>query len=186
MSEITKLIVLLNNFDSDVGFLKMDNRTDLRRTSEKELKKLRKLALQNYSRTRFFTPKVKYVLETRIREDELSPEQFEDWQYIREIILALRLLHDGDVNAICSFWLEEDRITGLTYSEHSQLFDENPYFLKKEETESFKKLWKAIQKIEDYKAYLTFPSEQFTKGFEKRAAGFDSEASVDYAIALES
>lgn len=186
MSEITKLIVLLNNFDSDVEFLKMDNRTDLRRTSEKELKKLRKLALQNHSRIGFFTPKVKYVIETRIREDELSPEQLEDWQYIHEIILALRLLHEGDVNAICSFWLEGDRITGLSYPELSQLFDENPYFLKKEETASFKRLWKAIQKIEDDKAYLTFPLEQFTKAFEKRAVGFDSEASVDYAIALES
>jgi hypothetical protein len=90
------------------------------------------------------------------------------------------------VNAICSFWLQGDRITGLSYPEHSQLFDENPYFLKKEETVSFKRLWKAIQKIEDDKAYLTFPLEQFTKAFEKRAAGFDSEATVDYAIALES
>jgi hypothetical protein len=72
MSEISKLIVLLNNFDSDVEFLEMDNKTDLRRTSEKELRKLAKLALQNHSRIGFFTPKVKYVIETRIREDELS------------------------------------------------------------------------------------------------------------------
>lgn len=191
MSEITKLVVLLNNFDSDVEFLKMDNRTDLRRTSEKELKELKKLALQKFSPIGFFTPKVKYVIETRIREDELSLEcmrieEFEEWQYIREIILALRLLHEGDMNAICSFWLEGDRISGLSYPEHSQLLDENPYFLKKEETASFKRLWKAIQKIKDDKAYLTFPTEQFTKAFEKRATGFDGEASVDYAIALES
>lgn len=188
MNEITQLIVLLNNFDSDVEFLKMDNRTDLRRTSEKELRKLMKSALSTFSPKGFFTPKVKYVIETRIREDEFSAEhlEFEDWKYIREIILALRLLHEGDVNAICSFWLTGYNITGLTYPEHSQSFDENPYFLKKEETPSFKRLWKAIQKIEDDKAYLTFPLEQFTKAFEKRAAGYDSEAIVDYAIALES
>ena len=188
MSEITKLIVLLNNFNSDVGFLKMNNRTDLRRTSEKEMRKLMKSAISTFSPKGFFTPKVKYVIETRIREDEFSADhlEFERWKYIREIILALRLLHEGDVNAICSFWLEENKVTGFSYPERSQLFDENPYFLKREETKSFKRLWKAIQKIEGDIAYLTFPLEQFTKGFEKRAAGFDNEACVDYAIGLES
>lgn len=189
MSEVVQLMVLLQNFDSDVEVLEMDNRTDLRRTSEEELGKLRKLGLK-FARSGLLTPRVKYVIDTRFRLDEVSPEEYpwnmEDWQYIREMIHALRLLHDGDVNATGSFWLEGDEVTGLSYPERGHMFLENPYFLKKQEAPSFKKLWKAIQKMKEDKAYLVFPLEQFMKAFEKRAAGFDDEATIDYAVALES
>ena len=55
MNEITQLIVLLQNFDSDVELLEMDNKSRLKRTSDEEVGKLRKLALRFATKSRLLT-----------------------------------------------------------------------------------------------------------------------------------
>jgi len=187
MSEEVLLIFPLNNFSSDVELLKLDDRTCLRRANSNEIQKLIGSASEYRAVMRDALRSVNCVIETRIMYDELSPDLTAEWPYLRDIVLALRLLKAGDVHVSCSFWLQENKIIGVNLpSSFDLLFSENPYFLKKEETASFEGLWKKVQKSKENKPYFEFPLTQFTKAFEERASGMSSDAIVDYIVAFES
>jgi len=189
MSEKIVAIVPLNNFDSNVESLDLDDRINLRRASEGEIQKLKesfpdirghlKIALQN----------VKYVLEWNalvwiddkpaIVFGHLSPE-------VTDTILALRLLKSGDVTVSCGFALDKNGIYGLSGPSLPPMLpipSGNTYFLKEEEISSFIILWKKLQYVHYDKLHLKFPLEQFTRTFE---GYFGEEKIVGYMTAFES
>jgi hypothetical protein len=177
-------IVPLANFDSDVDLIRLDDNLCLRRINRSELEKLIKRASGYEDTLMTALLDVEYVIEKKMATVRKFGQWHEGSSYVRDIILALRIFKEGDVNTPTAFLLES---TGKSYvvSNTSPLprFFENPYFLKQKEINKFVELWKRLQSVEKEKPHLKFPLTQFTKAFEEN---FPEDVMVDFTTAFES
>ena len=179
-------LVPLNNFDSNIESLRLDDEICLRRISSDELKKLRYSNSGVHSMLWIALTDVKYVLEmsalvqiggeTVILFDHKQPR-------VSNTILALRLLKTGDVTVSCGFLLDQKgRVSGFTLPPLITP-SHNPYFLKQAEIEALKDLRKSLQNVEKDKPYLRFPLFQFTRTFDWK---FSVDRIVDFMTIFES
>ena len=179
-------IVPLNNFDSNVQSLKLDDGICLRRISNDELKKLRETFSGSRSMLMIALTNVNFVLEMNalVSIEGKSVILFDHTQpRVQNIILALRLLKPGDVTVSCGFLLDENREASGLAGPSFPIVSQNRYLLEQEDTDRLVELWKKLQTIQKDKPQLHFPLYQFNKAFEEK---FGADKIVDYMVVLES
>lgn len=182
-TEESKSIVPLVNFSSDVDSVQLSKSLSLRRVDSGELEGLMELT-PDYDSLKGALLDVEYVIEKKltIERHELSMRDWsEESRHVQDIVLALRLLGAGDVEALTAFKLD----AGGSYaiSKISPTVQEGPsYFLKRKETDVFVKLWKKLQSVDEEKPYLRFPLDQFSRAFEEN---FSEAMIIDFMTAFE-
>jgi len=177
MSEKVVSLTPLNNFDSDVELLKLGGKLCLRRAEDEELPSLLgKL-------TRDITPYTSLLEANFVLEDRIEPPSMKS---MNNIVLALRLLKVGDLQALATFQLRGNRVLslGIHGDLNRMILPFNPYFLKKEETADLIELWKRIQ-VMTPKEHLKFPLRKFKEAYDRSGLAYVDKI-VDYMVALES
>ena len=162
-------IVPLSNFESDVRIIQLNENLCLRILDESETKSLMRRIpeLENDYRLKNLLAEAHFIIEKKWLDDE-ARHLDENAPYITDIILALRLLKPYYVTAPTVFSMN---------SKHTSFYISNPapvdtlldtpYFLKREEIDSFIKLWNELQRVKKEKQRLSFPLEQFIDAFEE-------------------
>jgi hypothetical protein len=176
-------MIPLVNFDCDEDVVELDADLRLRRMAQGELSNLigrvsgYRLPLKKALRDTIF------VIERELFGDWTDCGEFSP--YVRNIILALRLLKAETVVAPTAFREYSDGTFGV--SDATPLVRVHPgfdtqYFLKKEEIPSFKGLYDRLRNLKEEKPYLVFPLAQYAKSFEET---FPEDIIVDIMVAFE-
>lgn len=191
MSEKKELVSLvpLSNFNSDVKVIQFKECLCIRQAEEGELDRLLEIAKDYRSMLEQELIDVKYFIEERfLPQPDGNRPSFWGWGEIspnvEDIVLALRLLKEGEIETLTAFLLDpnQESKTITTIAPISHLPSE-PYFLKKEEVEDLIGLWRRLQDVESKKAQLSFPLKQFARAFEEAYA---EDVIVDLMVAYES
>lgn len=179
-------IVPLNNFDSNVQSLKLEDGICLRRISNDELKKLRDTFPGSRGMLRIALTNVNFALEMNalVSVEGESIVLFAHMQpRVQNTLLASRLLKSGDVTVSCGFLLDENRKAYGLAGPSLPIISQNRYFLKQEETDRLVELWKKVQNIEKAKPQLHYPLHLFTKSFDVKSP---EDKIVDYMTIFDS
>lgn len=167
-------IIPLHFFDSDVELLRLNERVSLRTIGGKELQALIKRTRKGFGKTlKMSLFDTKYVIENRTFFSRNL------WAHVDDVVLALRLLTTGDVKVSTAFFAEGE---GTVIGHRPGLFHRTSYFLKKEEQESLRALWKNVQELRT-KPYLDYPIRNFMNAYDEVPL---EDKVVDLIIALES
>lgn len=189
MTEEFFSMVPLFSFDSDGESSALEDSVLVRRIKADEIRRIR-TGSSDFYRPIFDSAltDVKYVLERKFkasRKEVLFKQWTEKALFVKNTLLALRLLKAGYVNVSCAFLLERNQINAASnppyYPPYLDSRGRDPYFLETNEVPRLKKLWKDVRDLK--KKYLRFPLEQFTKEFEDT---IPEDAIVNCMIALES
>jgi hypothetical protein len=167
-------IIPLHFFDSDVELLRLNEGISLRTIDGKELQALKKRTRKGFGKTLELSLfDTKYVIENRT----ISARNL--WAHVDDMVLALRLLKTGDVKVSTAFFAEGEE---TAIGHRPGLFHRTSYFLKNEEEESLRTLWKNVQELHT-KPYLDYPIRNFMNAYDEVPL---EDKVVDLIIALES
>jgi hypothetical protein len=186
MSEKLVSIIPLNHFESDIKKIRLNDKVHLRRMRKHDIVKIKDSFLTVRAVLGEVLKSANYLLEIKL-EDEYSSTWTHGSSFVRDVVLALRLLKVGDVSVSCAFLMRAKDKALLSCTMPSirspiPLRPVNPYVLEKKEVADFKMLWKRVQKIA-WKPYLYLPLSKFMEAYEKDTP---DEKILDYTIALES
>jgi hypothetical protein len=167
-------IVPLYNFDSDIESTGLSETICLRRKRSNDLPQDIIEEISGDPLFKLETSNVKYMLEGYTKNFP---------NLTREILLSLRLLKTGDVQAFNAIRLKKNKGFTLISKPHPLVvFSNRRYFLSKKETTAFKRLWKKVQNVAS-KPYLDFSLKMFTATYEEK---IPEDKIVDYMTAFES
>jgi len=177
-------IVLLNNFDSDMDCIQLNDNLFVRRLDETDRKRLMNLSpvLKNDYRLQTVLSETWFVIEKR-----WQPDEFLSWDecspYANDVVLALKLLKSGGVNAPTAFLLDSTNKSFGVSNPAPRIDLGESYFLEEQEVSTFVELWKKLRSVKKEKPHLEFPLDQFTKAFEEEHTEY---IIVDFMTAFES
>ena len=157
-------ITPLQNFSCDLENIDFDKNMCLRRASDNELADILKRVPGYEGTFKRALYLVKYVIE---KKRVGTVDWDENSTFVRNIVLALRLLKPGDVYVPCSF---------LTYEYGFLVSCPTPqppislrwYYLDKKDVKSLKMLWNKLQNTKSDNPHLEFTLGQFMKAFEEK------------------
>lgn len=173
------LVYILINFDGDEILLRLNETMSIKRIDETWLEDLLSQLADKFSITYPAFHQVhdaKFALEIR--------GGFENEKMKHDVVLALELLKCEDLDVSGAILLEngKPRAVDLTPIKLTRSKGKS-YYLKKEETTLFMRLWRKIQLLDNGKPNLRFPLSQFSKALDQEHS---EDRIVDCMTAFES
>lgn len=175
-------IIPLANFDSDVGFISLEDGLCLRRIDGNEIERLVKPALGYETTLKGALLDIEFVVEKRFAKKADFIKWTEKSQNVVNIILALQLLKPGVIFAPTAFFVgSKKKSYGVTNTHPVTGALPEYFFLRQKEIVEFVELWKKLKQLENEKPYLIFALKQFYEPFY-----ILEDQLVNYMMAFES
>jgi hypothetical protein len=184
------ILIPLQNFQSDISYVKLDNNLGIRRITCDERQQYLLQNLENLKLTFSEATQIKYIVEYSFSEDKVFdeyPEYTDKIDAVKKVITCLRLFKQGDIGfyiILEASKLDTPILAGLTLRHSVIGFPEGKiYTLAKNEISKFRKYWRTLDKVDLHGfSELRIALDRFESAYERTSI---DDKLLDYVICFE-